>query len=176
VVHETQDPILRAAGKSVEPAPDDLLKTLTRGESAVATPAAGQSSLDRLSWRRPLSFLQLLGPGLVTGASDDDPSGIGTYAQVGSQFGYGFLWLAWLTFPLMAAVQETCARVALQTGVGLGQSLRRKFPTSLVGVCVSALLVANTINVGADLGAIVPASSCCSPCRCPQPCFWPRSR
>src|SRR2546426_11834582 len=74
-------------------------------------------------------FLHLLGPGLITGASDDDPSGIGTYSQVGSQFGYGLLWLALFTFPLMSAVQELCARIALQTGVGLGASLRRKIPS-----------------------------------------------
>src|SRR5438477_5015113 len=77
----------------------------------------------------PLGLLRLLGPGLITGASDDDPSGIGTYSQVGSQFGFGLLWTALFTFPLMASVQELCARIALQTGVGLGVSLRRKFPT-----------------------------------------------
>src|SRR5437899_12913500 len=94
-----------------------------------------------------VGFLQLLGPGLITGASDDDPSGIGTYSQVGSQFGYGLLWTAVFTFPLMAAVQELCARIALQTGVGLGTSLRRKFPRSLLGLCIAALFAANTINV-----------------------------
>src|SRR3989475_2759671 len=104
-------------------------------------------------------FLQMLGPGLITGASDDDPSGIGTYAQVGSQFGYGLLWLALFTFPLMSAVQELCARIALQTGVGLGASLRRKFPRWLVGVAILGLLAANTFNVGADLGAVAAAGS-----------------
>src|SRR5437879_5526439 len=96
----------------------------------------------------------ILGPGLITGASDDDPSGIGTYSQVGSQFGFGLLWTALFTFPLMTAVQELCARIALQTGVGLGVSLRRKFPTLLVAIAVLGLLIANTINVGADLGAV----------------------
>jgi len=104
-------------------------------------------------------FLQMLGPGLITGASDDDPSGIGTYSQVGSQFGYGLLWLALFTFPLMSAVQELCARIALQTGVGLGASLRRKFPRWLVGVAILGLLAANTFNVGADLGAVAAAGS-----------------
>src|SRR2546428_9127440 len=104
-------------------------------------------------------FLHLLGPGLITGASDDDPSGIGTYSQVGSQFGYGLLWLALFTFPLMSAVQELCARIALQTGVGLGASLRRKFPRWLVGVAILGLLAANTFNVGADLGAVAAAGS-----------------
>src|SRR6059036_283505 len=102
----------------------------------------------------PTSLLRLLGPGLVTGASDDDPSGIGTYSQVGSHFGYGFLWTSLLTFPLMAAVQELCARIALHTGVGLGVALRRKFPRPLVGACIAALFLANTVNAGADLGAI----------------------
>src|SRR3989440_1707937 len=104
-------------------------------------------------------FLHMLGPGLITGASDDDPSGIGTYSQVGSQFGYGLLWTAAFTFPLMAAVQELCARIALQTGVGLGTSLRRKFPRWLVGLCIAALFLANTINVGADLGAVAAGGS-----------------
>jgi NRAMP (natural resistance-associated macrophage protein)-like metal ion transporter len=96
----------------------------------------------------------LLGPGLITGASDDDPSGIGTYAQVGSQFGYGMLWTALFTYPLMSAIQEMCARIALQTGTGLGAGLRRKFPAWLVGMCILALGIANTINLGADLGAV----------------------
>src|SRR6202035_5893054 len=77
---------------------------------------------------------RVLGPGLITGASDDDPSGIGTYSQAGSQFGLGTLWLALFTLPLMVAVQEACARIALQTGVGLGTSLRRTFPSLLVCV------------------------------------------
>ena len=149
------------------PRRDPLLKVLHGKQPAsreeVAKPEAetssGSSSVHRSSFdgaRRKglLGYLQLLGPGLITGASDDDPSGIGTYSQVGSQFGYGLLWTALFTFPLMAAVQELCARIALQTGVGLGVSLRRKFPTALVGVCIFALMAANTINVGADLGAI----------------------
>lgn len=121
---------------------------------ATGTPVAGRSSVDEALQRGPLGALHLLGPGLITGASDDDPSGIATYSQVGSQFGYGLLWAALFTFPFMAAVQELCARIALQTGAGLGVSLRRKFPTTVVGACVLLLFVANTINVGADLGAI----------------------
>jgi Mn2+/Fe2+ NRAMP family transporter len=76
--------------------------------------------------------LQILGPGLITGASDDDPSGIGTYSQAGAQFGFSVIWTALFTFPLMLAMQELCARIALHTGIGLGLSLRRKFPTWLV--------------------------------------------
>jgi NRAMP (natural resistance-associated macrophage protein)-like metal ion transporter len=121
--------------------------------------AAPQKSKRRNPVDGVLNVLKVLGPGLITGASDDDPSGIGTYSQAGSQFGYGVLWTAIFTFPLMLAVQEACARIALQTGVGLGVSLRRKFPTSLVGACIVALFLANMINVGADLGAVAAAGS-----------------
>src|ERR1700736_4615127 len=118
---------------------------------------AGRRTLDDAVARGPRGVLRILGPGLITGASDDDPSGIGTYSQAGSQFGLGTLWLALFTFPLMVAVQEACARIALHTGVGLGTSLRRKFPTALVGACIVAVFAANTINVGADLGAVAAA-------------------
>jgi NRAMP (natural resistance-associated macrophage protein)-like metal ion transporter len=128
-------------------------------EAATGGPPAGRMSIDQAKRRGPAGWLQVLGPGLITGASDDDPSGIGTYSQVGSQFGYSLLWTALVTFPLMAAVQELCARIALQTGVGLGTSLRRRFPTWLVGGCVLAVFVANTINVGADLGAVAAGGS-----------------
>jgi NRAMP (natural resistance-associated macrophage protein)-like metal ion transporter len=107
----------------------------------------------------PRRWLKILGPGLITGASDDDPSGIGTYSQAGSEFGFGTLWTALFTFPLMVAVQEACARIALQTGVGLGKSLRRKFPTVLVGACIAALFVANSLNIGADLEAVAAGLS-----------------
>jgi NRAMP (natural resistance-associated macrophage protein)-like metal ion transporter len=117
-----------------------------------------------------VGWLQVLGPGLITGASDDDPSGIGTYAQVGSQFGYGLLWTALFTFPLMSAVQELCARIALQTGVGLGVSLRRKFPSWLVGFAILGLLGANTFNIGADLGAVAAGGSLLS--RSVIPALW----
>lgn len=98
--------------------------------------------------------LRVLGPGLVTGAADDDPGGIGTFVQVGSQFGYGLLWASVLILPLMAAVQELCARIALETKVGIGVCLRRRFPRPLVAVSVLGLVVANTFNLGADLGAV----------------------
>ena len=149
-----RDPIRKALGAKQARNASELLKEEPQAESAGGAPAAGRTSLHELRRRPFTGFLQLLGPGLITGASDDDPSGIGTYSQVGSQFGYGLLWTPLFTFPLMAAVQELCARIALQTGVGLGVALRRKFPTGLVGVCVAALFIANTINVGADLGAI----------------------
>jgi NRAMP (natural resistance-associated macrophage protein)-like metal ion transporter len=122
-------------------------------------PTPGRTTVPETKRTGISGFVHLLGPGLITGASDDDPSGIGTYSQVGSQFGYGLLWLALFTFPLMSAVQELCARIALQTGVGLGASLRRKFPRWLVGIAILGLLAANTFNVGADLGAVAAAGS-----------------
>jgi NRAMP (natural resistance-associated macrophage protein)-like metal ion transporter len=106
-----------------------------------------------------LRWIRILGPGLITGASDDDPSGIGTYSQAGSQFGFGVLWTALFTFPFMLTVQDTCARIALKTGVGLGTTLRRRFPIALVGVCIFALLIANTINIGADISAVAAGGS-----------------
>jgi NRAMP (natural resistance-associated macrophage protein)-like metal ion transporter len=135
-----------------EPIQDPILSVLKPG----ARPADENVATRRSDAKRKglPGVLQLLGPGLITGASDDDPSGIGTYSQVGSQFGYGLLWLALFTFPLMSAVQELCARIALETGVGLGASLRRKFPRWLVGIAVLGLFAANTFNVGADLGAV----------------------
>jgi NRAMP (natural resistance-associated macrophage protein)-like metal ion transporter len=98
--------------------------------------------------------LKLLGPGLITGASDDDPSGIGTYAVAGAALGYGILWTALVTFPLMAAVQFICAKVGLVTGRGLAGVLRHYYPRALLYPVVLVLLVANTINAGVDLGAI----------------------
>jgi NRAMP (natural resistance-associated macrophage protein)-like metal ion transporter len=157
-----KDPLLRrtSAGPDREPSPGELRKGDVReGQPASGGTPAGRTSLKEARRGGLAGLLQLLGPGLITGASDDDPSGIGTYSQVGSQFGYGMLWTAIFTFPMMAAIQELCARIALQTGVGLGISLRRKFPTALVGVCIAALLLANTINLGADLGAVAAGGS-----------------
>jgi len=149
-----RDPLLRAVKGKQPESSEEIVKDDVSGHANSGAPPEGRSTLADASRKGPLGYLQVLGPGLITGASDDDPSGIGTYSQVGSQFGYGLLWTSLFTFPLMAAVQELCARIALQTGVGLGVSLRRKFPSWLVGICVLALLIANTINIGADLGAV----------------------
>ena len=101
-------------------------------------------------WRRPFVLLKALGPGLITGASDDDPSGIGTYAQTGAQFGYTQLWTALFTFPLMTVVQKMCARIGLETGGGFAEVLREYYPMPVLYGCVFLLFVANTINLGAD--------------------------
>jgi NRAMP (natural resistance-associated macrophage protein)-like metal ion transporter len=110
---------------------------------------------------QPLSlrgFLNTLGPGLITGASDDDPSGIGTYSQAGAQLGYSVGWTMLLTFPLMAAIQEISARVGRVTGRGIGGNVRRHYSMLLLNVVVALLFIANTINIAADLGAMADAT------------------
>ena len=102
----------------------------------------------------PGKFLQILGPGLITGASDDDPSGIATYSQAGAQFGYGLGWTLLFSFPLMCAIQEISARIGRVTGRGLAGVLRRHYPAPVLYILVLLLVVANVINLGADLGAM----------------------
>jgi Mn2+/Fe2+ NRAMP family transporter len=105
-------------------------------------------------WRQ---YLRAMGPGLVTGASDDDPSGIATYSQAGARYGLAFLWTALLTLPLMAAVQEICDRTALATGTGLGELALKRFHRAgraILAVLLVALIVANALNIAADLVAI----------------------
>jgi Mn2+/Fe2+ NRAMP family transporter len=93
-------------------------------------------------------LLQILGPGLITGASDDDPSGIATYSQVGAQFGYGLAWTLVLTYPLMCAIQEIAARIGRVTGAGIAGNLRKYYPAWLLNSIVGLLVIANTINIG----------------------------
>jgi NRAMP (natural resistance-associated macrophage protein)-like metal ion transporter len=99
-------------------------------------------------------LFQVLGPGLITGAADDDPSGIATYSQVGAQFGYGLAWTLVFSYPLMVAIQEISARIGRVTGFGIAGNLRRHYPAWLSGSVVLLLLFANLINLGADLGAM----------------------
>ena len=100
------------------------------------------------------SWLRSLGPGLVTGAADDDPSGIATYSQVGAQFGTGMAWVMLFSYPLMAAIQVVSARIGCVTGAGIATNLRRHYPPWLLRGAVALLLVANVANLGADLGAM----------------------
>jgi NRAMP (natural resistance-associated macrophage protein)-like metal ion transporter len=102
-------------------------------------------------------FLKLLGPGFITGASDDDPSGIGAYAVVGASLGFAALWMAVVTFPLMAAVQFICAKIGMITGTGLAGVLRRHYSRKLLYAAVLSLVIANTINAGTDIAAIAAA-------------------
>ena len=103
-------------------------------------------------------FFASLGPGIITGAADDDPSGIATYSIAGAQFGTSLLWTAWLTWPLMAAVQMMCARIGMVTGRGLAGALTEKFPKPILLIACTALLLANTINVASDLLGMADAA------------------
>jgi len=133
----------RSSNKASDPAE-------SRGPSRVDLTKASTGPV----WRQ---YLRAMGPGLVTGASDDDPSGIATYSQAGAQYGLSFLWTALLTLPLMAGVQEICDRTALATGTGLGElAVQRfkRFGRAILGVLLVALIVANALNIAADLVAI----------------------
>jgi NRAMP (natural resistance-associated macrophage protein)-like metal ion transporter len=103
---------------------------------------------------RTPKLLEILGPGLITGASDDDPSGIATYSQVGAQFGYGLGWVMLFSWPLMCAIQEISARIGRVTGRGIAGNLKQHYPIGLVYGVVSLVVTANIINLGADLGAM----------------------
>jgi NRAMP (natural resistance-associated macrophage protein)-like metal ion transporter len=105
----------------------------------------------------PLRALKKLGPGLVTGAADDDPSGIATYSQAGAQYGFGLLWTIVLTYPLMAGIQMICARIGLVTGRGITSNMHRCYPIALTLPLILLLLIANIINIAADLSAMSDA-------------------
>jgi len=116
-------------------------------------PYTGQNPI-----KRAKNFWYLLGPGLTTGASDDDPSGIATYSQTGAQYGFGLIWLAGFTFPLMSIVQEMCARIGLVTGRGLAGNIRRHFSKRVLYTSTVLLFSANTLNIGANIGAMAAAT------------------
>lgn len=103
-------------------------------------------------------FFRLLGPGLITGAADDDPSGIATYSQTGAQFGFGQLWASFYQLPLLIAIQETCARIGAVTGQGLAGVVKANFSKKVLMVVVFLVVIANTINIGADIGAMASAA------------------
>src|SRR5262245_12440615 len=104
--------------------------------------------------RRHVPLLKELGPGLITGAADDDPSGIATYSQAGAQYGYGLLWSVFFTTPLMIGIQIVSARIGRVTGHGLAANIRERFPRPVLYFIVALLLAANTVNIAADLGAM----------------------
>ena len=138
-----------------EPATDKKTLLIPHSE-----PAGGTGSLEAAMTREknPLKrFFKVLGPGLITGASDDDPSGIGTYAVAGAALGFTTLWTALFTLPLMIAALLTCARIGMVSGMGLAAVLRRHYARNLLYLTVFGLVIANTINAGADLGAIAAA-------------------
>jgi NRAMP (natural resistance-associated macrophage protein)-like metal ion transporter len=136
---------------------ESLSSASTEGRAAPSPHRASKVNVTRHNgavWRQ---YLRATGPGLVTGASDDDPSGIATYSQAGAQFGFSFLWVSLLTLPLMAAVQEICDRTALATGTGLGELAVRRFSRAgraIIAVLLVALIVADGLNIAADLVAV----------------------
>lgn len=142
-------------------APAELLeKTIeTSGKVARAMPTDQVKN----TVRKGEDYWHTLGPGLTTGASDDDPSGIATYSQAGARYGFGLLWMAIFTFPLMAIVQEMCARIGLVTGRGLAANIRAHFSRKVLYVCTVLLFAANTFNIGADLGAMAKGAQLLNP-------------
>src|SRR4029450_13683977 len=108
----------------------------------------------RFRWRRMPAFVRHVGPGVVTGAADDDPSGIATYTQAGAQWGTGVLWTVFLTLPFMIAIQLVSARIGRQSGRGIAANLRLHAPRAFLLAVVTLLLVANTVNIAADIGAV----------------------
>jgi Mn2+/Fe2+ NRAMP family transporter len=109
-------------------------------------------------WRKLKRFWQIAGPGVITGAADDDPSGIATYSQTGAQFGYAQLWLMPIMLPMMIVLQEICARIGIVTGKGIAGVVREHYPKSVLYAAVVLMLIANIINLGADLGAMAAAA------------------
>jgi NRAMP (natural resistance-associated macrophage protein)-like metal ion transporter len=107
--------------------------------------------------KKAKNFWHMLGPGLTTGASDDDPSGIATYSQTGAQYSFKLIWLSLFTFPLMATVQEMCARIGMITGQGLAANIRQYHSRTAIYICTFLLLAANIFNIGADFGAMTKA-------------------
>jgi NRAMP (natural resistance-associated macrophage protein)-like metal ion transporter len=124
---------------------------------AASTKSSPQAVLDPPKRSGLQSFLDELGPGLITGAADDDPSGISTYSVAGASFGYATLWTALLSFPLMAAVQLMCARLGMVTGCGLASVIRTRYPRWVLWLACSLVIIANIFNIGADLGGMADA-------------------
>ncbi|MGI8855186.1 MAG: NRAMP family divalent metal transporter, partial [Thermomicrobiales bacterium] len=131
--------------------------SITEGSFDTSVPDSDYRLGDRRAEAQPKGikkFFAILGPGLITGASDDDPSGVGTYATTGAATGYRYLWTALITYPMMAAIQGMCARIGLVSGKGLAATIKQHYPKGVLYPIVMLLLIANTFNVGADLAAI----------------------
>lgn len=142
-------------------APPSALTTheppISEGSYDASVPDANQRLGDRRVDKQPKGFKKfftVLGPGLITGASDDDPSGVGTYSTAGAATGFRYLWTALLTYPMQAAIQGMCARIGLVSGKGLAATIKQYYPKGVLYPIVLLLIAANTFNVGADLAAI----------------------
>ncbi len=144
-------------------APDAPLTSATPNHPAGPTDRRGVARPYRVRIERPRDRMQTrareLGPGLITGAADDDPSGIATYSQAGAAFGYGMLWIALITLPLMASVQLMCARVGIVARSGLASVLRQHYPRWLLWLACALLLFGNTVNIAADLGGMAAGAA-----------------
>jgi NRAMP (natural resistance-associated macrophage protein)-like metal ion transporter len=129
------------------------------------SPQSASPPIQEYQGNRAVRFLKALkgllgnvGPGFITGAADDDPSGIATYSQTGAIFGYGQLWLVWFICPFMITIQQMCSRIGMVTGKGLAGVIREHYSKRILYVTVSLLVIANTINIGADLGAMASSA------------------
>ncbi len=142
-------------GKTLEKVVEVPAKVL--GGTVDATQKVKQTVIEQGPVKKAGEYWEILGPGLATGASDDDPSGIATYSQTGAKYGLQLNWLAGFTFPLMAVVQEMCARIGLVTGRGLAANIRLYFPKWVLYSATILLFIANTFNIGADFGALAEA-------------------
>lgn len=133
------------------------------GRAVIASQIVHDASVNNKVVRKTKDYWLMLGPGLTTGASDDDPSGIATYSQAGAKYGFSLLWMAVWTLPLMATVQEMCARIGLATGRGLAGNIRIFFSKRILYLCTALLFGANAFNIGADLGAMAKATQLLAP-------------
>lgn len=135
---------------------DDYDEKDERKKYTLASPGkcSSESSSGHFSSSSFKETIKSLGPGIITGASDDDPSGIATFSQAGSQFGFGMLWMALFQYPMMTVIQEMCARIGLVTGSGLSSVIKKKYSRKIVFPLAGLLLLANTINIGADIAAM----------------------
>lgn len=138
--------------KKVAESPARVLERAVEDSEKIAKKFGSQKTINAAK-----NYWHILGPGLTTGASDDEGSGIATYSQTGAKYGFSLLWLASFTFPLMAIVQEMCARIGLVTGQGLAANIRKHFPRSVLYTATILLFAANTFNIGADIGAMAEA-------------------
>lgn len=118
---------------------------------------------EKISLKESKNYLRKIGPGIITGAADDDPAGIATYSQTGAQYGTSLIWLSVWIYPLVSTIQEMCARIALVTGRGLASNIKRAYSRNILYVCAILLFFANTLNIGADLGAMAKAIQLISP-------------
>lgn len=131
-------------------------ETLEKGIEAVEREE--KAIINKKPFKVAEEYFHTLGPGLTSGAADDDPSGIATYSQAGAQYGFQLLWLSLFTFPFMAIIQEMCARIGMITGKGLAANIKAHYPKRILYIITALLFIANTLNIGADLGAMAAST------------------